>query len=693
MKKHLTEENLDLSLDSLNIILFLLFLFSFNLVHAQINTNNFINIDKIDVRVDYNRIYDLDFDNDNLIDLLLINKSNRDYSLIRNLFTKDQRIINQKFWLNLSSLSRYRNDNNIIYYFLASRKDKSVSLVYFTNYGSLIIKETLKLNSFPSKVFTANFRNRGKSQSVIYGPSFSGISLITENKFKLYETNIVKENSYSEVFANDFNGDTYLDLAALNTLNNSFEIYSNDQSGSFYFDRKINLQRNEVFQLYSDFNNDSFLDFVTSLNNSVNIYYGDSVYSFSNKLELNINEPVKKVIAADINYNNTKDIIYINKNQTEIKALFSKEENSYQKPITLLNGNNFEDIRITRRGILNRLLAVDSKGKLFSVSYLRNKESEFHISLGDSLTNIFSNENILGAVNPEEKKLHILKHENDSFIYNDFNLSKPFSNLLSFKDKHELFLVFYNRGEKFVEAFQIDSLLTLKQKTNFYLAENISSLIYDKSSNQITAFTTKGDSYSLQNLSLFNAEKEITKIELFLISNSAVDKDVVNIDSTFISYLSMDKEGIHFNLSLKNKMIFRDLLRVKINTEQTKNSVKSFNRNNRFFSIINVNESKEYLVYNRDELKKYKSDFYFDPKKLQLITYKRKDRFVYLDEQTNNLYWIKVSIADKYFAKELLLKNVNADDFSLFVYNNIPMIVYFDNSEKLLTFKEIPFND
>lgn len=693
MKKHLTEENLDLSPDSLKIILFLLFLFSFNLVHAQINTNNFINIDKIDVRVDYNRIYDLDFDNDNLIDLLLINKSNRDYSLVRNLFTKDQRIINQKFWLNLSSLSRYRNDNNIIYYFLASRKDKSVSLVYFTNYGSLIIKETLKLNSFPSKVFTANFRNRGKSQGVIYGPSFSGISLITENKFKLYETNIIEKNSYSEVFANDFNGDTYLDLAALNTLNNSFEIFSNDQDGKFYFDRKINLHRNEVFQLYSDLNNDSFLDFVTSLNNSINIYYGDSVYSFSNKLELNINEPIKKVIAADINYNNTKDLIFINKNQTKIKALFSNSENSYQKSISLLNGNNFEDIKITRRGILNRLLAVDSKGKLFSISYLRNKESEFHISLGDSLTNIFSNNNILGAVNPAEKKLHIIKHENDSFIYNDFNLSKPFNDVHSFISKQELFLVFYNSGEKFVEAFQIDSLLTLKRKANFYLDENVSSLAYDKSTNQITAFTTKGNSYSLQDISMFNDEKEIRKSEPFLISNSTADKDAVNIDSTFITYLSTDKEGVHFNLSLKNKMIYKDLLRVSINTNQSKNSIKSFNRNNRFFSIINVNESKEYLVYHRNELKKYKSDFYFNPKKLQLITYKRKDRFVYLDEQTNNLYWIKVSIADKYFAKELLLKNISADNFSLFVYKKTPMIVYFDNAEKLLTFKEIPFNE
>jgi hypothetical protein len=52
-----------------------------------------------------------------------------------------------------------------------------------------------------------------------------------------------------------------------------------------------------------------------------------------------------------------------------------------------------------------------------------------------------------------------------------------------------------------------------------------------------------------------------------------------------------------------------------------------------------------------------------------------------------------VSISDKYFAKELLLKNINSNDFSLFIYNNIPMIVYFDNTEKLLTFKEIPFND
>ena len=687
------EEKLDLYLVSHSYLLFLLFLFSFNLLTAQINTNGFLNVDKIDIQPEYNRIYDLDYDKDKLIDLLLFNKSNREYTLIRNLFTNSQRILTKKFWIDLSSIANFIEVNNINYYLLTSRKDKSVSLVYFTNYGSLIIKDRLKLNSFPSSTITADFNNDGKLEAVVFGPSFNGLSLIKEKKFVLSQTIITDKESYNQAFSDDFNGDNFLDIIAFNSISNSFEIFLNDHEGNFYSARKFNLETNEKFQIYSDINNDGFSDIITSNNKLVNIYFSDSVYSFTSKQIYNFDVPIKKIITADLNYNNVSDLIFINSNSDKIYASFSDINGKYQKPICILNGENFEDIKITRKGILNRLLAVDSSGKLFAISYLNNNVSNFGISLSDSLSNIFSFENLIGAVSPAENKFYILKNENYSLYFSDYSLTKSFKNVFIDKHQSNYNFYFYNKSDKLVELIELDSTLTFKQKTNFYFKNGIEQIIKDKSTNKITAFLNNRSSLTFSAILELKNKSVFKTTDDYLVSADLLKFSVCNSDTVYITYINNENNKLTYNLSKKHNSLYKDAAKVELGLAEEEVSLSSFIRNGYFFSIVNLNKSKEYLVQLNNSFLTFRASFYFDPEKLRILNYRNSDRFIYFDESTNEIRWIKTSISRREFLYETLLKNINATDFTFFLYNDMPMIVYFDINTNLLKFKRIPFND
>ena len=122
-------------------------------------------------------------------------------------------------------------------------------------------------------------------------------------------------------------------------------------------------------------------------------------------------------------------------------------------------------------------------------------------------------------------------------------------------------------------------------------------------------------------------------------------------------------------------------------------SLSSFIRNGYFFSIVNLNKSKEYLVQLNNSFLTFRASFYFDPEKLRILNYRNSDRFIYIDESTNEIRWVKTSISRREFLYETLIKNINATDFTFFLYNDMPMIVYFDINTNLLKFKRIPFND
>ena len=179
MKKHYKGEKIGLKIEQeLKILLFIVVFISFN-ASAQIPINGFCKHQSFKIPPGYTSVKSVNFNKDTFNDLIIFNNSTKKYLSIEGTEKGFSKIRVYKIPFEISKFksisTKYFRGK---YFSFVSRKNRSVGIISFNKYGKIEIKKLLKFNSYPENLDVADINNNGRSELLISGSAFEGLSII-----------------------------------------------------------------------------------------------------------------------------------------------------------------------------------------------------------------------------------------------------------------------------------------------------------------------------------------------------------------------------------------------------------------------------------------------------------------------------------------------------------------------------------
>jgi hypothetical protein len=409
-------------------------------ISAQIPINGFCKYGEYSSKSGYNRIFPSDFNNDGFRELLLSNITSNKYALLYpDTKSNSNTALEKSFSSSISGIQLLSSNNSGRKYLLVSRKNRFAGLASMSKSGSPSISSKLKFDGYPSSYDVGKvFGPTGRSAGILSGNSMNGMSVIYENNKGLIEKRISKDKVFSYSLYIDLDYDSFSDIAAFNSINNSIELYYNNHLGDFSLARSINLDGQISEFKAADFNSDGFTDLVYIKNNRFEILLGDSVSSFRKKIALDTPVKPDKYAILDFNGDGYNDIAYINTEKGELYIAYGKGANSFYPPVLYMKKPGLVDLAayIDRTG--KKLAVLSSEGKVYLITQIALTDESFSISLGGKPGTINSFDYLndkykdICYIDEDENALKILLSERRNLcrIYYTVPLSGKYDNIL-----------------------------------------------------------------------------------------------------------------------------------------------------------------------------------------------------------------------------------------------------------------------
>ncbi len=381
MKKLLKEEEHVLNKGTIRIKIFFFILFFYEHISAQIPLNGFCKLTEFSTKENLISFFPVDYNNDGWRDLVLFDQSNTNYysqlwdkSKFSNPLSRNPGII----FTEIHPIGK-SNGKGKKFGFI-SRKNRLAGIVNFSKEGSSSILNRVKLNSYPSNIDAADIEDDGKTELLISGGSFEGLSIIKEVSKSLKEIKISPDGIYSYHTFIDLDYDSFPDIAAVDLFKNSIILFYNDGKGSFNESRSFGSESTIQKIKADDINSDGFTDLIYISNHRFQALLGDSVSSFYDKISIPTEEIPEEYTILDFNADGYNDIAYISSGSAYI--IFGRSNNTFYRPILyhkkegLINITSFVD----RGG--RKLCLLDNNGSVFVIEKINPAEDEFKLSLG-----------------------------------------------------------------------------------------------------------------------------------------------------------------------------------------------------------------------------------------------------------------------------------------------------------------------
>lgn len=413
MRKPFKEEMRDLKRDLLKLkFIFLPLIISVEL-SAQIPINGFCKYSHQKISAGYSSSFTLNFNDDAYADFILFNPASQKVLSLEGQ-VGGKTVVNGEFNLptSISNLQTvFNNKREVLGYFYTSRKNHEVGILHFDKIGKPSIVKSLNLNSYPEHISGYAGIN-GKTDFLVCGPAYEGISVLNYDKGLLFKTDIFKGSTYSTAVLVDISNDGNADIAAYNLLKKEMEIYYDNGYGQYRFVRSFSPM-GEVKSLYKfDFSFDGFQDIIYSTENSIEIIYGDFASKYDKQVSIRTSLDVDEFIYGDFNKDGYFDFAYLNINSGTVSLIFGKSENRFYQEIPYLQRKGIKTILPFYSKFINGITAVNEDGEFYSITNLN--------SFSDDVS-------ILPAIKPS--KINYFDKENDGII--DFSFIEEYTNTLN----------------------------------------------------------------------------------------------------------------------------------------------------------------------------------------------------------------------------------------------------------------------
>lgn len=383
LMKHFKEEKIVSAVKLIILNSFLVTLFFFSDIIAQIPINGFCRYREFSVKKNFTNIFPVDYNSDGYRDLLIYNSFNNKY--VSAFSDKKSNLINlsEKYSpIAISNIHSFSNGSSERKFIFLSRRTRQIGVSSFSRSGMISTQSKIKLNGFPSNLDVGDVDGDGKPEALVSGTSLSGLSIIKEKNKSLHETRIEPGKVFLASTFIDLDYDSFSDIAAVDLFTNSILLFYNNGSGNFTESRSIGLSGEISEFKTADFNSDGFNDLVYIKDNHFEVLLGDSVSSFQKKFILETPVKPDKYAVLDFNGDGYNDIAFINTQTGILYISYAKSTNSFYPPIVYMQKNGLVDLTayIDRTG--KKLALISTEGKIYLVNNPGINDDSFSISLG-----------------------------------------------------------------------------------------------------------------------------------------------------------------------------------------------------------------------------------------------------------------------------------------------------------------------
>ena len=479
MKRPYNEEKtgLRIELKTVRIILFAFFLSQE--VFPQVPINGFCKYQSFVVTPDFNSLFTLNYNDDSYTDLILFNpdlKKIVSLSGQKNGNFDKPRTFNIPYQItNIQNL--VERNKKIKKYAFTSRASRRAGIYSFTGSGTAILTGSIKFNSYPENISTADANQNGKDELLISGSAFNGLSIISQTPYGLKEKKIVEKTSFSEAVFADLRNDGFSDIAAFNLINNSLFFFYNNGEGNFSMVRTIPINEPIHSLKAVDLNLDNYTDLIFAKANSITVMYGD----FASAYDKTINIPTKyspdQIITGDFNRDGKIDIAYIDYSKNTLSVLFAKDEYSFYPEMVYIQKENLKNLVPYYSKFINGIAALSSDGKIYTLTNLASISSDVNIALSVKPTAIsffdHSNNGIsdICYVDQFSKSLDLIVRNNAGIpsFYFSYPLFETHKKIVveNLEPKVKTFYCF-TPGRKLIEILKVDFVNNKFERNSLY---------------------------------------------------------------------------------------------------------------------------------------------------------------------------------------------------------------------------------
>jgi hypothetical protein len=364
-------------------ILFLVFFFSKEF-YPQIPINGFCQFSGFTVDKGFSSIFPLNFNNDSYTDLLLYNPDQKKIASLsgeKNGGFSKSGVYKVPYQIT-SIKGLNEKDSKIKRYAFISRQNMRAGIYSFTTAGRAYLTNSIKLNSYPGNISTADINRNGNDAFLISGSSFDGLSVISQTGGILKENKIISKTSFSEAVFADLSNDGYPDIAAFDIIKNSLVLFYNEGNNRFKQVRTIKMDQ-PIHSIHAvDMNLDNYPDIIYAQGKSINIIYGDFASAYNTKSTISTRYYPDQIITGNFNRKGKIDIAYLNFKEGILSVIFAKDDGGFYPEIIYLKKEGLQSIIPYYSKFINGIASVSSNGNIFTVKNILSAAGSVDISIG-----------------------------------------------------------------------------------------------------------------------------------------------------------------------------------------------------------------------------------------------------------------------------------------------------------------------
>ena len=383
--------------------LFAIFLFNPNFIipqnlinNMQIPINGFCNYRSFKTGKNFTSAFALNYNSDSYSDILLYSPLKKKIDLLTGSenggFSRQDSL---KVPYQFSTVQTIFNDKKEVDgYAYASRKDRTAGIFKITKEKRFLNTASYTFTSYPENISVADVEGNGKTEMLVSGGTFDGLSLLFHSGKNLTEKKLEKNTSYTDAIFVDLNNDDIPDISGFNLITGSIDFFYNYGDGNFRKVRSIPTDGKISLLQAFDMDSDEYEDLIFVRNNSISILYNDFRSSFEDTINIIPHYHPDKIILGDFNKDGKIDIAYINYDEEIISVIFAKGGRQFYPEVIYLKKKGIRDIIPYYSRFINGIAGISSKGELFTITRLPSFSENVDIAVGaePSAITFFDNE-------------------------------------------------------------------------------------------------------------------------------------------------------------------------------------------------------------------------------------------------------------------------------------------------------------